>query len=235
MLSLVDSVSAADLVACFIGTAGIGVALYGHWRIAGVEKLKSKLERETEAFKSKLDAERETELERLRSDLKIITHEREVVLSQLQAKRATVIDRLHELLVSALKSYAELTSLLEWSEMGTKQDRAKAFINQYNEFVDYYQIHRIYLEENLCLRFDNLIRELHSNFVKFQVFVLQDEKGTSDEYIKTWQECWNASSKVIPELRLELEQEFRKLLGVKATQISQEATAMGEEHSAESE
>ncbi len=69
----------------------------------------------------------------------------------------------------------------------------------------YFDENRIYLDETLCKKLD----ELHDEFLEIQMDVYRSE----DEGVHTSPNAWNKLHQEIPALKKEIEAEFRKLLG----------------------
>lgn len=204
----------SDIISVAVALIALMGALTAHFRVPALERLRSKLQIDVEAFKVNLAAEREVDVEKLRSQLALASRERELLLANLQAKRAEVIHEVYGLLVNTVDAFADLTSWIEFPSMGTKEERERAFVESYNQFARYYHMHRVYLDARLCQRFEKLMAPLRGNFERFKIIVIHGDQKPSDDYFQAWQESWEAASIEIPALLRELEQDFRALLGV---------------------
>jgi len=75
---------------------------------------------------------------------------------------------------------------------------------------NYYQEHRIWLEENVCEALNDFVEKLSKIIRDFNV------SGMDRRPVKEWQKSWEAVQQDIPQLRKRIETYFRSLLGVNA-------------------
>jgi hypothetical protein len=112
--------------------------------------LTEKLARDAEAFRARLKADADTEIEQLKSSLEKTAFEHQVRYSKLHEKRAEVIAELHKRLVDAFWNGQRFVLTSENNPgLGQAEEYAKAR-QHIQEFVNFFEIHQIYLPTRAC-------------------------------------------------------------------------------------
>ncbi len=137
--------------------------------------------------------------------------------SKLHEKRAEVIATLYSLLVQAYWDLSSFVSLMEWAGEPTKQDKYVSAMNSVADFYRYFDKHRIYIPETLCLQIDEFVQEMRSRAIGFGVYVKYDDETLPDHAYekkhKAWEQAWEYFEKKVPETKTALENELRGILG----------------------
>jgi len=201
---LIAAVTNFAFTSALVGAlAFVGRSLIGRW-----------LDRDLENYKAKLQATNATELERLRADLELIAFEHETRFAKLHEKRAEVIAELYKRLVRAMNSIRYMAEATQDPEKQPfKEQLTKDGAKHGSEFWTYFDEHRIYFNRDLCEKLDKIR-------VEFEMVYIWDLTSGGPDDIKTWIKIWDKMHIRIPEIRKDIENTFRKMLGVDQTNDS---------------
>ena len=144
------------------------------------------------------------------------TTEHQIRFTRLDEKRADVVAKLNGLLIAVHRDLIELDNLTpdalrHLSTLDEKRNHLLAqTINDYQTFSDYFDEHNLYLPEDLCNIIDRFLKVCNQiKTAHIQNQVLADETNASFLIAS-----FDATRKIIPELREEIKQEFRQILGL---------------------
>lgn len=204
------------ILVAFGGNAAL-LAVIG---LLGKSLLDKLIARDTKQFETDLKAKSDTAIERLRSDLQLRSIEHQVRFSRLHEKRASVIADLYGHLVETLWEAESFLSPMEWAGEPSKQEKHQVAMNKLVEFFRYFDKHRIYLPESLCVSLEAIAMRVRSHVIEFGVFTRLNDQSMNEQTRKqkddAWNKGWEAIRNDIPRARKQLEEEFRALLGVAA-------------------
>jgi hypothetical protein len=192
----------------FIGAAAITCLLAYLGGIA----LRHVLATDFEAFKQLLQMEGVMTMERLRAELRRTAEESDGRFSKLQDKQVEVIEELYKRMVSLRNAMTKTTPGSGPADSsGQEDDKAHAVVAAGEQLHDYFDQHRIYLDEGLCRKFQSLQATFFDAWVKHSFAMAKDQyvrqgKGAS---LETWKQL----NDEVPLLLQDIEQEFRALLG----------------------
>jgi len=179
------------------------------------ENLKSRIkleyEQRLETYKVQLRAQHETEIERLRADLRIAAFERETRFAKLHVQRAETIAKVYALLQEFYGRVFDYVRYFGTASDEPLVDRRESVNKTMKEFGDFYRPNRIFLPAETEQRVTELQNELFSLARRFKTGVEDghDERTGRD----SWGESFdNLQIKAKP-LFEELMAEFRRLLG----------------------
>jgi len=156
------------------------------------------------------------ELERIASEHSIkfqsLHTSRAEIISEFYAKLAVLDDTLQ----STLRSFQLVGET-------TLEDKVKNLSIQFNELREYFLPKRIFFEENICLLIEKILETTKGVFFDITTYPV-DIKDTNYKYdrdlLKERHEFWEKAREIhkneITSLKVELENEFRKLLGINA-------------------
>lgn len=196
---------------------GGNAALLAVLGVVGKSLLEKMIARDTMRFETDLRSKADSAIEQLRGDLQLRSIEHQVRFSRLHEKRATVIADVYGHLVETLWEAESFLSPIEWAGEPDKQEKHRVAMNKLVEFFRYFDRHRIYLPEEICVALEALAMKVRSHVISFGVYVkFGDEtmsEHTHERKEKAWTEGWDAIKVQIPEARKLLEEEFRSLLG----------------------
>jgi hypothetical protein len=168
------------------------------------------LAKDLQKFQSDLQHRNNLEIERLRSDLKAMSFERETAFASLHERRAKILSRLYMLLARAEEAFQILTSPLQITsqEQGQKQEkerRQKASDNARN-LRRYYDENRLYLDEFLCKLMEEFQDQLWEAWVNFT---------SPNEHHQKQFDAWNTIKGKLPSIRSNIEKTIREMLGIR--------------------
>ena len=99
------------------------------------------------------------------------------------------------------------------------EEKVRIAVENYYSFIKYYQENRLFFDNKICGildKIDSQIVEAWSDFMTYELNL--DKLSTESEFRKEQREvmkkCWNVIKEDVPKLKTDLEDEFRKLLGV---------------------
>lgn len=201
----------------------ITAAVVGNVAVLGVlgwlakSLLEKLIQRDSKRFEIELKAKADLTMEQLKGDLQLRTIEHQVKFSSLHEKRATVIAELTAHIVEALWNSESFLSPVEWSGEPTKIAKHATAMNKLAHLFRYFDKHRIYLPEPLCVVVEQLIKEVRSLVNKYAVYLAWEDAALQEHTRKDKSEAlmngWNAITTQVPLVRRQLEDEFRSLLG----------------------
>jgi len=169
-------------------------------------------------------------IEKYKSELERVNTQHQIIFSSLHKERAEVIKTIYYLLFEYKKSvlgffFVKLNKSNPYLDLAFKvkmwSDTAPAFSNTFHKY-------RIFFTEDLCRVIDEINNELDVIKQKSEAFVNNYSSGNeqaaaimneSDDFKIIQKEADALLKGKIRTLELELEREFRKLLGVDIAQV----------------
>lgn len=196
---------------------GGNAALLAVLGLLGKSIFESMIARDSKRFEADLQAKSDSAIERLRSDLQIRSIEHQVRFTNLHEKQASVIADIYGHLVETLWEAESFLSPMEWAGELSKQEKHQMAMSKLVEFFRYFDKHRIYLPEPLCVSLEETIMHVRSHVIGFGVFTRFNDQSMNENTRKqkedAWNRGWEAIKKDIPLARKQLEEKFRGLLG----------------------
>lgn len=162
------------------------------------------------------DRSLDRDLELYRSQLQLQQFEYQTRYSLIHQRRAEVIGEFYKLLIRGVGEVEDLVRVFRFSDgepLSAKKQRAA---DRFNEMSDYFSEHRLYFDESLSERIDELIRLVRESYIEFDVAQPGEklEHGPASD-----PELWKSAHKRIKEkvrpIRKDLERQFRSLLEAK--------------------
>ncbi len=200
---------------------GGNAALLAVVGLLGKSLLDKLITRDTKRFELDLKAKSDATIERLKSDLQIRSIEHQVRFSSLYEKRASVIADLYghlvEMLWEADWEAESFLSPMEWAGEPIKREKHQTAMNKLVDFFCFFDKHRIYLPEALCVSLETMAMRVRSHVIEFGVYTGFDNQTlnehTREQKDSAWNKGWEAIKNEIPCARKQLEEEFRSILG----------------------
>jgi hypothetical protein len=219
-----------DVVTTVGTSVGGGAVLLSDaaWLVKTV--LTDRLTRDAEAFKTRLKADADTEIEHLKSSLQMIAVEHQVRFSKLHERRAEVIAELYERLVGAFwvgqRFVLTGASPSEWDgerfvltggspDEQRRRDEYNKTMERIGEFALFVDTHRIYLPDGICALLDKFVDDLRRTVIPVGVYgaIACPNEETQRQRNEAVMSAYLAFEKSIPAARGALETEFRAILG----------------------
>ena len=180
------------------------------------EVVTNRISRETDLFRSDLSSKANAEIERLKSELQIAALEHEVRFTKLHERRAEVIARLYSLLV-------ELEDIGKWyvlvggyeAERAKRDEAWKTASDKIKEFYSYFEQHQIYFAEDICAIVTQFAETVRKSVVGVWIYAKYQSGPPNfvEEQNKVLFEAVRVFEDRIPALKIELREEFRRILG----------------------
>lgn len=202
-----------------IGIFGIAAYLIQHIiensTTKNLEKYKQELDYTIRNYQLTLD----TDLERYKSDLNLhLTRQ-----TSLHEKRLTIIDEMYSKLITLDSGMRAMTGMHPIYEDAEKENKSRIDAAQkaFTDYNNYFLYNKLYFNKQTSDLLENIRKEYFSaNFDFFEPKRLQSFSGgitSSEAYkaaVETSRDASKRIQKDIPKILLQLEVEFRKLLGV---------------------
>ena len=205
-----------DVVTNVLTTVGGGgvVLAAAAWLIkAG---LTEKLARESEAFKTRLKADADIEIEHLKSSLQIITLEHEVRFSKLHEKRGEVIAELYARMVRLFWNTRRFVLTSESGGQPSQQEEYARSTTDIFDFAVFAETNQIYLSDQVYASLDRFIDHVKRAVIKAGVYgrIQCPSEPERRQIEAAFTIAYEAFDKEIPAAKMALEREFRAILGV---------------------
>ena len=190
----------------FVGATAVVVIVAYLGRIF----LRHILTAELEAYKQQLQMEGVMAMERVRSESRRGSADRDQRSAKLQDKQAEVMAELYKRMVVLRNAVTKITSPHP-ADAASQPGKVDAVVSAGEQLADYFDQHRIFLDEGLCRKLQGLQAAFFDAWVKHSFAVAKDQyvrqgKGGSSD-------TWKKLSEEVPTLLQDIEQDFRSLLG----------------------
>jgi hypothetical protein len=165
--------------------------------------------------------------ENFKNNLEIKKIEHQIKFSELNQQRAEVIKQIFNSLYDFEQSLRFLTSVFQGPEWSEDNDRILKSRESYKKAIDLLEYNRIYLEESTCKRIEEtlqeggkIITEMHITKLKARHKENKHNAGLNYQFpkgedpLEIWLNLENKVHNQIKSLRLDIADEFRKILGV---------------------
>lgn len=168
----------------------------------GIERFSEAVERSVEQFVDGEIARHDAEL-----------RDRRVTSSRVHEERARIVVELYQRLVRFERDMRALTS--GGSEDRSADDLLQTATQSGNDFADYYAENKIYFPPDACEAVERLRDEMNQVFLDMRAGGSHGDPPAHGADVERWLATWrDATEDQVPELKAELEGQFRELLGV---------------------
>lgn len=148
-----------------------------------------------------------------------------IVFSDLHTSRAEVIVEFYSKLTEFDEDMKSLVDPMLMRGELSREEKIEKTAKSGEEFRRYYRKHKIYFPPEICETVDNLISQYRDTFHEFSIKQIHDPQSSfyeGGERATKWLEDWKSlTENEVPELRSELENHFRDLLGVRSDETGQ--------------
>ncbi|MFB4260777.1 hypothetical protein ACE106_16665 [Shouchella clausii] len=205
-------------------------SIFKYWLNNSASNYKKKLDEELAIKKNELDHQLEmhkSKWEKDKSVLESVLREKverrlteyQVKFNSLHMERAVIIKKIYKELFILSRNLQRAYSIVEFEEdMDSKGLRMSIAQKSFDDFYHTYYENRILFNDNLCERLDiicsHVIQILSLTGVYNLYNMPKDGSDFGDKQYDAYQKCVEIVQGVIPDTSKELEDEFRKLLGV---------------------
>ncbi|MYL15731.1 hypothetical protein GLW36_03595 [Halorubrum terrestre] len=187
-----------------VGIFAVGATVVG-W--VARDLISQHFDKELNKYQSEIDRE----LKRYQTELE----KDKLRFSELHTQRAEITAELYERFVEFEEDMRSLTDPVERSDEPSKDEKLKTAQESGNQFVNFYMKNKIYFPPHICETVEELNKEMKDVYSKFRIYRPYDSSPGDPHDIDQWHESWKkVTEDEVPELKSELEDHFRGLLGV---------------------
>lgn len=123
----------------------------------------------TKRFEIETRAVHDLELERLKVQLQSAAFEHETRFSRLHERRFRVLEQVYRRLSEAHRTFASMTSPIEFAGEPSKPEKQKVAYEAANNFIAYFHRNKILLPADLCLELERFERTLRAVSIDFEM------------------------------------------------------------------
>jgi hypothetical protein len=208
------SINWQDVLTTLVTTVGGGGVLLAAFAWLTKAIITDRLARDAEDFKTRLQANADAEIERLKSSLQMQNLEHQVRFSKLHERRAEVIAEVYARLVTLFHQGRLFVVSSGWAKEGQEANFAK--IHQtLRDFLSFVEKNRIYIPIAACGLLDNITSTMHSAVINVGVYggVEYPNEETRNEINDVFMKAFKTFEEEIPEAKKALDRKFREILG----------------------
>lgn len=137
--------------------------------------------------------------------------------SKLYEQRADILKEIYYKFFDFEQAMGSFLSPMQMAGDPSMEEKRKITAEAGNEFRDYYKRHKIYLSEKVSIILEDIDKIFTESWMDFTTFEVYDPESTtlkSTDKMNKWVGAWDKIRLNIPNLKNQLEKEFRELLGV---------------------
>ena len=174
------------------------------------------IEKDTEAFKAKLKANADTEIERLKSSLQMAATEHQVRFSKMHERRADVIEDLYKRLVNVYFSGERFVLTSENNATPYQENEYSKMRTRLSNLYAFIELNRIWLPARVSALLDQHFEQINRTIHTAGIFgrIEYPNEHTVEQSNEAFTKAYKAFETDIPAARGMLEAEFRGMLGV---------------------
>ncbi len=169
-----------------------------------------------EKYKIEINQKYERELEIIKAQLITVSSNHSFAFEKVYEKKIEIFHQIYMHLYEIKISASQLVNFFEYEHWPTKSERFITFSEKYNLFIEFFSKNRLFLEQNISIKIDELISSIRDKIIDFQIYVVKKEgKGPLD---RKGMESWDESAKFIqdqvPKIVTEIEIDFQRILKI---------------------
>ncbi|WP_179153004.1 hypothetical protein [Chromohalobacter israelensis] len=176
--------------------------------------IENRLNREIEAYKARLKAESDTEIENLKSRLQVAAKEREIAVSWLHQKRATAIESLYSSLADLQHAARVVLDTLSPRNPADIRKFSSDAVKKLHQTYGAYLKAKIFLSPLTCEKIEKVLRGIQGSVVMYDLYLGNYDDHELNTLTDVKDIAWKDIQAVVPAALEELESEFRLVLGV---------------------
>lgn len=162
-------------------------------------------------------------LESHKKNLERIAAEHSIRFQHLHSERATVVKELYEKVVSLDESLYSTLRRFQAVGEASLEEKVSLLGRNFNELRIYFLPKRIFFEESLCELIDTILESAKGIFYDITTYAVNTEdlsykydRELFEERHQFWEKARGIHENEISELKKNLEDEFRSILGIKS-------------------
>lgn len=152
-------------------------------------------------------------IEQYKSELDRENTKHRIVFEKLQTERAIVIKETYKRIVIVNKAFRSYMNPFQFAGDLNKEEKQKEAAKSANDFIDYFEQNRIFFEESLAKKIDeikNILWDAWHDFMLSRELRQEDVKAANEK----WGNAWNILERKIPEIKIDIENKFRSVIGI---------------------
>ncbi len=204
--------SPIEIIIASVGSSAVLFGVLGYFAKSLVSQL---LAKDIENHKSKIKFEIDLELTKFKSEIEKSAFEHQTRFSKLHDKRAEVIADLYSRIVDLYIHVNVFTKIeMPITEKNQKEKKRKLW-GAVEHYRDYFFKHKIFLEQELCNKIEQLDSSMSLPISKLMMHI--EKYGQNNDFapvIEAWQQAQKTIDTSVKEIKQEIEDEFRVILGV---------------------
>lgn len=159
------------------------------------------------------------DIETYKAKLQSTLTEHQIRFAKLHEERAMVMKELYRRLVKMHKSlYTFMHPFQREGDLPMNEKQKNAGYAVW-DFVTYYDDNKLYFSQTICNLIEDIYDYVKKSWREFTMFPSYEkffDHELENRRIQKWDIAWDKISVIVPKLMNQLENEFRKLLGVEA-------------------
>ena len=172
------------------------------------------LAKDVEKFKSELQLRTNIELSEFKSTLELAAYEHQYRFGRLHEKRAEIISELYSAIFDLQKSVGDFIDSLPVSTPEHNKKNLLTVWKAADHFKAIYGRNRIYFNESVCFKIERLNASLSAPVSTLAAQMNLAGEQNWDSLGKIWLDAQGKFDSEVPDIKNELENEFRMILGV---------------------
>lgn len=151
------------------------------------------------------------DLEKFKSDLEKQSIKFRIRYEKMHSERAEIIKELYKKIVQTFRAFHSYMNPFQ-NDPESQEKKGKEASVCANNFTDYYEENRIFVDENLAKEIDKLSDVLKKAWVEFEIS--RFNKTNKISYVENWNKAWKIISEDTPTIKTKIEEEFRKIIEI---------------------
>jgi len=204
--------STFEIILTSIGGSAVLFAVVGWLAKSIISQL---LEKDFERFKLNLQASAQMELEKFKAELKRSAYEHQITFGKLHEKRAEMIADLYAKIVDLQDSVEVFVRNVMSVSPEKNKENLRIIWKAADSFKECYRKNKIFLSEDMCKLIEDLNNNLSSPVSELSMHLeMVGETDQIDPVYRAWEKAEHKIADIVSIIRRDIENEFRKLLGV---------------------
>ncbi len=93
----------------------------------------------------------------------------------------------------------------------TEDEKRKKFADSANDLLEYFEMNKIFFSKELASKVDSVLQKIREIWIDYQTRSYHDKSDIS--YLEIWGRAWKKIQEQLPVLKMEIEEEFRTIMG----------------------
>jgi hypothetical protein len=152
------------------------------------------------------------DLEKFKNNLEKEAFSYRVRYEKMHLRRAEAIEEIYRRMVKTYRAFRSYVHPMQ-SSKESQEAKGGEVAKIANDFSDYYEENRIFIDEDLAQKIDKLSDVFRKVWGEFETYRFGEK--LKQPYFEGYKNAWETISKETPIIKKEIENEFRKIIGIK--------------------